>query len=199
MSGDKPLVAAYCSAINFPASKYPASGFYLHCRLDNINFLFYTNFIGISSALPTIGFESVIVMKNVKVKINSRKNQNGFTLIEVIVILVILAILAAILVPALTGYIDKANEKLAVAEARSVVVASQTIGSELYAQKVILNGENPAQFSKTEAMSLAEIDSSEGAEISTVTFRKNKVSHMLYQSTIGITVVYDGKTFSVSD
>ena len=37
-----------------------------------------------------------------------KKNTNkGFTLVELIVVLVILAILAAILVPALLGYIDR--------------------------------------------------------------------------------------------
>ena len=34
-------------------------------------------------------------------------NKKGFTLVELIVVLVILAILAALLIPALTGYIDK--------------------------------------------------------------------------------------------
>ena len=34
-------------------------------------------------------------------------NNKGFTLVELIVVLVILAILAAILVPALLGYIDR--------------------------------------------------------------------------------------------
>ena len=37
------------------------------------------------------------------------KDKKGFTLVELIVVLVILAILAALLVPALTGYIDKAR------------------------------------------------------------------------------------------
>ena len=39
-----------------------------------------------------------------------QKNKQGFTLVELIVVLVILAILAALLVPALTGYIDRAKE-----------------------------------------------------------------------------------------
>lgn len=56
----------------------------------------------------------------------------GFTLVELIVVLVILAILAALLVPALTGYIDKAKEKKIVAETRMVVMAVQTVASETY-------------------------------------------------------------------
>jgi prepilin-type N-terminal cleavage/methylation domain-containing protein len=43
----------------------------------------------------------------------------GFTLVEVIVVLVILAILAAIAIPALTGYIDKAQDKQYIAEHRT--------------------------------------------------------------------------------
>lgn len=45
-------------------------------------------------------------------------NKKGFTLVELIVVLVILAILAALLIPALTGYIDKARNKSIVAETR---------------------------------------------------------------------------------
>ena len=56
------------------------------------------------------------------------KHKNkGFTLVELIVVLVILAILAALLIPALTGYIDKAKEKKIVAETRMVVMVSLTL------------------------------------------------------------------------
>ncbi|MFR8745765.1 type II secretion system protein [Gemmiger formicilis] len=37
-------------------------------------------------------------------------HKRGFTLVELIVVLVILAVLAALLVPSLTGYIDKAKK-----------------------------------------------------------------------------------------
>lgn len=60
------------------------------------------------------------------------KDKKGFTLVELIVVLVILAILAALLVPALTGYIDKANKEKVVAETRMVVMAVQTEASEAY-------------------------------------------------------------------
>lgn len=62
------------------------------------------------------------------------KDKKGFTLVELIVVLVILAILAALLVPALTGYIDKARNKQIIAETRSAVMAAQTLVDEAYAK-----------------------------------------------------------------
>jgi type IV pilus assembly protein PilA len=61
-----------------------------------------------------------------------KKSKKGFTLVEIIVVLVIIAILAAIAIPAMTGWIDKANEKAIAAEARTALLAAQTIASESY-------------------------------------------------------------------
>jgi prepilin-type N-terminal cleavage/methylation domain-containing protein len=58
----------------------------------------------------------------------------GFTLVEVIVVLVILAILAAIAIPALTGYIDKAQDRKDIAWARDVMVAYKAALNEAYAE-----------------------------------------------------------------
>ena len=69
------------------------------------------------------------MLKNLK---NNKKK--GFTLVELIVVLVILAILAALLIPALTGYIDKAKNKSIVAETRQAVMAAQTLVDEEYAK-----------------------------------------------------------------
>ena len=63
-----------------------------------------------------------------------KKNNKGFTLVELIVVLVILAILAAILVPALLGYIDKARQGQYAEEAHSVMVAAQAYETEQYAK-----------------------------------------------------------------
>lgn len=62
-----------------------------------------------------------------------RSKKGGFTLVELIVVLVILAILAALLIPALTGYIDKAKQKNVLAETRQCVMAAQTLADEDYA------------------------------------------------------------------
>ena len=59
--------------------------------------------------------------------------RRGFTLVELIVVLVILAILAALLVPALTGYIDKAKKNQVIAETQMLTQAAQTELSSLYA------------------------------------------------------------------
>lgn len=65
-------------------------------------------------------------------KTMEKKNQ-GFTLVELIVVLVILAILAAILVPALLGYIDSAKEKQDILDAKNCIIAAQAEFTEMYA------------------------------------------------------------------
>ena len=68
--------------------------------------------------------------------INRKNSKKGFTLVEVIVVLVILAILAALLIPSMTKWIDKAKDKSILVEARSALLAAQTIASENYGKGV---------------------------------------------------------------
>lgn len=75
---------------------------------------------------PAIGKEELFQM------LYSKNKKRGFTLVELIVVLVILAILAALLIPALTGYIDKAKKDQVIAETRMLHEAVQTEMSELY-------------------------------------------------------------------
>lgn len=104
-----------------------------------------------------------------------REEKKGFTLVELIVVLVILAILAALLVPALTKYIDKAKDKQIIAETRQLVMATQTLIDERYAaqpadtQIKVQAGAKPAdeETAKTtigtdEIAELAEVDISNG-------------------------------------
>lgn len=99
-----------------------------------------------------------------KMKENKKK---GFTLVELIVVLVILAILAALLIPALTGYIDKAKRKSIVAETRQVVMAAQTVVDEKYASAE--NGEvTLTETEVTKILELAEVKGSLGVNDITI-------------------------------
>jgi prepilin-type N-terminal cleavage/methylation domain-containing protein len=83
---------------------------------------------------------------------NEKKNNNkGFTLVELIVVLVILAILAAILVPALLGYIDRAKQQQIVLNAKSCLTAAQAEMSNLYAK----DAEEIASADKTRILDTA--------------------------------------------
>jgi prepilin-type N-terminal cleavage/methylation domain-containing protein len=60
--------------------------------------------------------------------------RTGFTLVELIVVIVILGILLAIAIPALTGYIAKAQDEQYKMEARDTAQAVHTVLDEAYAK-----------------------------------------------------------------
>ncbi len=64
------------------------------------------------------------------------RDNKGFTLVEMIIVLVILAILAAILIPALIGYIDSAKQKEYVLEAKNIMTATQAELTKIYAKDI---------------------------------------------------------------
>ena len=63
-----------------------------------------------------------------------KSSKKGFTLVELIVVLVILAVLAAMLVPALIGYIDRAKAEKEYQTAATVYGAAQAVITEKYAK-----------------------------------------------------------------
>lgn len=85
---------------------------------------------------PAIGKEELFQM------LYSKNKKRGFTLVELIVVLVILAILAALLIPALTGYIDKAKKDQVIAETRMLHEAVQTEMAEIYGSNVAWKQQN---------------------------------------------------------
>jgi type IV pilus assembly protein PilA len=57
-----------------------------------------------------------------------KKSKKGFTLIELVVVIAILGILAAILIPVISGFIQRANDSAAQANARGLYnAASMTL------------------------------------------------------------------------
>lgn len=132
----------------------------------------------------------------------AKENKKGFTLVELIVVLVILAILIALLIPALTGYIDKANKRKVETEARNALMACQTLASEAYGDA----GEDVTTVTvdTDEAKKLAEVS----GEISNVTVGKasddsvgaGKITGMTYVNSKGYGIVYANGTWGeVSD
>ena len=119
------------------------------------------------------------------------KNKKGFTLVEVVVVLVILAILAAILIPTLTGYVDKAKEKAIISEARSTVLAAQTLASEAYAGGTTIDHTNNAD----EVAALAEV--TESYITSFTVSSAGKVTNLVYNDGT-FTATYDGAGFTVT-
>lgn len=132
---------------------------------------------------------------------NKRKKEGGFTLVELIVVLVILAILAALLIPALTGYIDKAKEKSITAECRQVVMAAQTLYDEAYG-KIELDGTAPT-FDKNNSKAIKYSDVKNLAEVSgtidnITAGANNKISEVKYTRN-GKTCTFEGSKYEVDD
>ena len=67
--------------------------------------------------------------------LRTKHDKKGFTLVEVIIVLVILAILAAVIIPSLTGYIDRANKSKYMLSAKNCMNAMQVELSEMYAER----------------------------------------------------------------
>lgn len=148
----------------------------------------------------------------------SQNKKRGFTLVELIVVLVILAILAALLIPALTGYIDKAKKDQVISETRMLHEAVQTEVSELYASAewnskstyfTIANnsghsctGNETSEFNQSyqtryqEIVKLAEVPSLEngtGGFVAAVT-PNGKVYSIIYNSGRGYLGLYFSET-----
>ena len=133
------------------------------------------------------------------------KDKKGFTLVELIVVLVILAILAALLVPALTGYIDRANNEKIIAETRSCVMAAQTIASESYGASTpmkdmtkdsvkFVGASNDTEKYSEAIATLAEVKGT----VTEVTVTSGKVMSLTYKDTNDKTCTYTDNKYTPS-
>ena len=128
-----------------------------------------------------------------------KNNNKGFTLVELIVVLVILAILAAILVPTLLGYIDRARSEKDYATAQSVRVATQAYLDELYGKNGTKLNDDSATFltadAKKRIFSLVGTTSDNKIDGQPIDITAVKVKESQITS---ITVTINGKKYSYS-
>lgn len=140
--------------------------------------------------------------------LKSKNRKRGFTLVEVIVVLVILAILAAIMIPALTGWIEKSKKKTVIAETRNLHQAVQAVVSEYYGESggwssnvknvVIASSDNTAPDGSeligdykshyNEVIKLSEIPAD--SMFFAIVNSKGKVQSLVYHSNTGYWGVY---------
>lgn len=101
------------------------------------------------------------------------------------------------MIPALTGYIDKAKKKQIVAETRACVMAAQTLGDEKYAKGATDTDLNNTTTGVTSAdvQKLAETENAP----TTITFKDGKVSELVYTNGKTCTYKLDWGSTETSD
>ncbi|MEG0451847.1 MAG: prepilin-type N-terminal cleavage/methylation domain-containing protein [Coprobacillus sp.] len=118
------------------------------------------------------------------------KNNRGFTLIEVMVVIVIMAVLMAVAVPSVMKYLSTGDEAKALDEAYACVSAGDYYGTRLYTL-----GEKPETKPNIREAILkkAQVDGS----IKEATFVDYKISRFVYKSPNGLTVLFEYDKYSI--
>ncbi len=136
-----------------------------------------------------------------KIEFPRKFRKGGFTLVELIVVLMILAILAALLIPSLTGYIDKAKEKALIAQTRQAVMAAQTVIDEEYAIGKVEKLQTSYEISGSEIYELAEL--SGRGTISGIKLENGKIVEMVWTPKTGEACTYlygtEGAVYQVGE
>lgn len=134
-----------------------------------------------------------------------KRDNKGFTLVEMIVVMLIITVLAAILIPSLLGWIDEAKGKQYILSARSVYMSAQAIESEKYAAWDGTTAGANHNLTEADKARILKMADAEGAVIDTLHFESDTVSgsgsasNHGYYTIDGITVKFDGVTVILTD
>lgn len=122
-------------------------------------------------------------------KKKSPYGSKGFTLVEVLAVLVILAIMAAVSIPSMKGFVDDANMKSHLTDARNAYVACQAAATQLAAQT-----DTPAEDDVI-SMAVELLGTDLGDDEFTVVLSGSKVESITYQpdNSKDITINADGE------
>ena len=77
---------------------------------------------------------------------NLKKKKKGFTLIELMAVIAIIAILAAVLVPTVSGYINRSKKTAIVSQVRSVITAVETHNATATGAAIITTDKTVAEL-----------------------------------------------------
>lgn len=139
-------------------------------------------------------------MKKLRKKLWEKKDSKmGFTLVELIVVLVILAILAAIMIPSLIGWIDKAREKQIVLEARNSYLAAQELVFEKYAADKDVTTDALKNITNVDIQEISKDNNEEKNPIKDVSSTDDgcMITSYTYKAN-GFTATYNGTTWDIS-
>lgn len=77
---------------------------------------------------------------------NLKKKKKGFTLIELMAVIAIIAILAAVLVPTVSGYINRSKKTAIVSQVRNVITAVETHNATATGTGIITTAKTVAEL-----------------------------------------------------
>lgn len=124
-----------------------------------------------------------------------KKNEKGFTLIEIIVVVVILAVLMAVAVPSVLKYVNVSQEAPALTEARAIVSAAQKRVVDKYAQ----DRSDDIVLDASDNTWIEEFVDEGGSIQGTITLTNKEITRLLYKASNGLYVLYENQMMTIID